>query len=371
MRVLFANGTGYLPQRVGGAQSSTDQLASRLRARGHDVAVLCRIDAGGWTEFSSRVKRRLSGRNFARGTFNGYPVWRAWDPTNTIEVVRQFKPDVALVQNGSTVLLAQDLERQDVPVVLYFRNVEFDELAGDPAMLKEAFYISNSEFTAQKHRERFGVESTVIPPLVDGDRYRTATTRESVLLVNPVVQKGLEVAIAVAERCPDIPFTFVESWNLPKEHAVLVKRVAKIPNVTLRPRTSDMKSIYARAKVLLAPSKWEEAWGRIVTEAQVSGIPVVASRRGGLPEAVGPGGVLLDYEAPIEDWVAAVRRLWNDEAHYASLSAAALAWSDRPQLKLDHQLGQLVEVLKQAVGSRAQGRQATHLSRPDRQVHGA
>lgn len=356
MRVLFANGTGYLPQRVGGAQSSTDQLASRLRAQGHDVAVLCRIEAGGWTEFSSRVKRRLFGRSFARGTFNGYPVWRSWDPTNTAEVVRQFRPDVAIVQNGSTVMLAQDLERQGVPVVLYFRNVEFSELAGDPGTLKGALYISNSEFTAQKHRERFGVESTVIPPLVDSERYRTATERKDVLLINPVVQKGVEVAIAIAERCPDIPFTFVESWNLPEERVELAKRVATISNVTIRPRTGDMKSVYARAKILLAPSKWEEAWGRVVTEAQVSGIPVVASRRGGLPEAVGPGGLVLDYEAPIEDWVAAVRRLWDDEAHYASLSAAALAWSDRPQLNPDYQFGQLVEVLKRAVRSRTQDR---------------
>ena len=53
-------------------------------------------------------------------------------------------------------------------------------------------------------------------------------------------------------------------------------------------------------KILLAPSKWEEAWGRVASEAHCSGIPVVGSRRGGLPEAIGEGGIVLDYDAPLD-----------------------------------------------------------------------
>ena len=37
----------------------------------------------------------------------------------------------------------------------------------------------------------------------------------------------------------------------------------------------DMRSVYAKCRILLAPSVWEEAYGRVVTEAQISGIPVV------------------------------------------------------------------------------------------------
>ena len=58
----------------------------------------------------------------------------------------------------------------------------------------------------------------------------------------------------------------------------------------------DMRSVYRDTKVLLVPSQWLETWGRVATEAQFSGIPVLASRSGALPEAVGPGGILSNRQ---------------------------------------------------------------------------
>jgi glycosyltransferase involved in cell wall biosynthesis len=76
----------------------------------------------------------------------------------------------------------------------------------------------------------------------------------------------------------------------------------------------DVREVYARARFLLAPSLWREAWGRVASEAQCSGLPVIGSDRGGLPEAIGPGGVVIPAEADLAGWVAAVRRLWSDGA---------------------------------------------------------
>ena len=64
---------------------------------------------------------------------------------------------------------------------------------------------------------------------------------------------------------------------------------------------------YAQARILLVPSVWEEAWGRVVTEAQLSGIPVLASAIGGLPESVGPGGILVPPGSDVEVWDAHLR----------------------------------------------------------------
>src|SRR4030095_10030833 len=102
-------------------------------------------------------------------------------------------------------------------------------------------------------------------------------------------------------------------------------------NVTLRSAQREMKQIYGKSKILLAPSIWGEAYGRVVTEAQLSAIPVIASAKGGLPEAVGPGGLLIAPEGPIEAWVAAIRRLWDDKAYYADLSSMALKHATRPE----------------------------------------
>lgn len=346
MRILFTIGNAYLPQRSGGAQSSTKQLVEELSAQGHVVAVMCRLSGGGWTEVSSRFKRRIGRTRFSRDTLPGHLVYRAWDPTDATEVVRKFRPDVAIVQNGNTIPIGKSLETLGVPVVLYFRNVEFEELEGSPAELTHAQFVANSQFTANRHREAFGIASTVIPPLVSPDLYRTASTRSNITFINPYPIKGLEVALAVAGRCPDIPFTFVESWGIDAElRASLDQRLAGLPNVTLQPRTTNMKTVYKKARILLAPSLWEEAWGRVATEAHYSGIPVIGSRQGGLPEAIGPGGLTIDIDAPVTDWVAAVRRLWDDPVEYAQLSASALQYSQRPEMQPGYQVKQLLKVL--------------------------
>jgi glycosyltransferase involved in cell wall biosynthesis len=44
-----------------------------------------------------------------------------------------------------------------------------------------------------------------------------------------------------------------------------------------------MRDIYACTKVWLFPFFWEEGVGGTIVEAQLNGIPVLASRRGGIP----------------------------------------------------------------------------------------
>jgi glycosyltransferase involved in cell wall biosynthesis len=109
-----------------------------------------------------------------------------------------------------------------------------------------------------------------------------------------------------------------------------------------------MRKIYSKARVILVPSRWNEGWGRVASEAHVNGIPVVAARRAGLPEAVGPGGILIEPDAPVEEWSNAINRLWTDECCYASLSAAALEYSRRPALNADAQIEALLGVLRAA-----------------------
>ncbi|WEJ13840.1 glycosyltransferase (plasmid) [Sinorhizobium sp. K101] len=352
MKVLFAGGNGYYPEFSGGVQSSTHHLVQQLRDRGHEAGVLASLFGDGFFGFKARVKLKLSGGPGVLDNFPGYPVVRAWHPWEAAAfAVQKLQPDVAVVQCHKSVPIGKALQVHNVPRVVYLRNVEFHELAGDLRELTSALYIANSEFTAGAYKRKFGMDSVVIPPTINPDR--TQSTREYVTFINPYKEKGFELAVQIAERCPDIPFLFLESWKLADDHrAEIEKIIAPLKNVRLENRTSDMKAIYGRTKILLAPSKWEEAWGRVASEAHCSGIPVVGSSRGGLPEAIGEGGIILDYDAPLEEWTGAIRKLWSDDAEYQRLSAAASKFAERPLMQPARQFAAFLEVLERAAQSR-------------------
>jgi glycosyltransferase involved in cell wall biosynthesis len=80
----------------------------------------------------------------------------------------------------------------------------------------------------------------------------------------------------------------------------------------------------ARAAIVVMPSRWPEPWGRVAQEALAVGAALVASRRGGLPEAAGEAAVYAEPEDP-QAIAAAITRLAADAPLRAALQALGLA----------------------------------------------
>ncbi len=101
-----------------------------------------------------------------------------------------------------------------------------------------------------------------------------------------------------------------------------MSHAARLTNVTCLDWSTDMAGVFDRTRILLMPSLWEEPFGRLPIEAGACGIPTIASARGGLPESVGDGGILIDPADDLARWIDGIRAL-DDPSLYASLSAAA------------------------------------------------
>jgi glycosyltransferase involved in cell wall biosynthesis len=285
----------------------------------------------------------FSKRQFPKDSYGGYPVYRGWDAcAGAREVTAQFRPDVVIIQAGKPFPLARAFDPLGVPTLIYLRDAEHLEDEPHDRKARRAF-VANSSFVAGRIRERLGVDAAVIPPLIDYRSFVTNTSRHSVTLINPYPEKGGMIALALARARRDVPFEFIESWPDYENLTRLREEASLLPNIQWRRPVLDTKVLYKNTRILIVPSQWEEAWGRVVNEAQASAIPVVASDIGGLPESVGRGGILVSPPGDLDMWRRRLFGLWDDPAEYTRLSAAALERVSQPDLQPERLCSRLLE----------------------------
>jgi glycosyltransferase involved in cell wall biosynthesis len=113
-------------------------------------------------------------------------------------------------------------------------------------------------------------------------------------------EKGAAEAIAIAQLAgvqidlygdpydPEYTREQIDPWRTAP--AVADVRGAA-PAVAVRPAVPQtaLWDAMARATVVLCPAQWEEPFGMVAAEAQACGTPVVAFRRGALPEVIVDG----------------------------------------------------------------------------------
>ena len=148
--------------------------------------------------------------------------------------------------------------------------------------------------------------------------------------------KAADLAIApmariAPERRPvlaiagDVSADFAGYWSELEAMIIDLRLGDDIVHIGAQPRP-DLARLLRSSSALLVPSH-SETFGLISLEGQASGIPVLAATSGGLPEAMGTGGVLLDSRDPAV-WGAELDRVLSDRDVAADLSHRARAHAE-------------------------------------------
>jgi Glycosyl transferase 4-like domain/Glycosyl transferases group 1 len=205
-----------------------------------------------------------------------------------------------------------------------------------------------SDFLTALYREKLGLTSTPLEPPIDWSAViAPESSRAFVTFVNPSPHKGLwlfaRLADMLGSRRPDIPVLVIQSGHSGGSlTAIPGLDFSRYPQIMAAPPVPAPADYFALTRILVAPSVWEEPFGRVAAEAMINGIPPLVSDRGSLPSVIGGdyrdgggGRVLpipewmtskttrLPSEREVEPWYQAICSLWDDTTLYHSVAGRA------------------------------------------------
>lgn len=377
MRVLMVNNL-YAPNVRGGAERSVQLLAEALAVAGVEVTVVSADERSGAPVELNGVKVVTLGVpnvywpfGDAQPSPSQRKLWHLLDIYNPLakrsllQVVRDERPEVVHTHNlqGLSVAAWWAAEAAGVPVLHSLRDYY---LACARAMCfrdgrnctrtcmtclpfctarralsqSVAGVVGTSRFILDRHLELGffrGASSRRAIGNVCGERPERREVGRAPLTFGYLGRlepmKGVELLLgAFAERADSRwrlliagagPAAVVDTW---KRQAA----GAKQPDQIRFFGWTDWLELLARIDVLIVPSLWHEPLSRSAIEAQSSGVPVIASRRGGLPEIVEDEATGLLFEPDeVGSLARAIDRMLDDPRLVSRLGAGALELSQR------------------------------------------
>jgi glycosyltransferase involved in cell wall biosynthesis len=345
MKILMVNSL-YAPNSFGGAEKVTQLLSEGLVQRGHSVVVLSTQPEGSVTtrEINGLKVHYLPVRNIYRpfsdksaeqpllkAVWHGIDSHNPWMAKAIQNVIEIEKPDLIHTHNlsGFSVAAWTTCHRFNLPIVhtthdhyllcpktTMFRNDKncvgacIDcRLYAQPRRLasqKVDAVVGVSKYILNRHLEseyfsKSKQSQVIFNPYVGPHKKRTNVIKSPVRFgflgrIHPT--KGIEILMKVVAGLGE-NFELLIGGAAEDEYVAMLKKMVPRSNIKwLGFVNPDV--LLENIDVLVFPSLVNETAGMVVQEALAVGVPVIASKRGGIPEVLGDGGWLFDPDTPLE-----------------------------------------------------------------------
>lgn len=340
MRILWAMDFDIGDLAGGGDVVSTKILSEGLREMGHVVDLHN-------PEWSGRVpwymERVMTSGKFVR---------------RLRTILKDKPPSIVIAQNHVFPYVVRETRRLNIPTVVVCRDVGYRcpqstqsscsrscaMCIGKMALIPYPWFrhhvnmkrkylpladgwIVNSEYLAQDMINWFPTtRPTVIYPPMDNSHKPAPRNRDSILFMGAGKYKGADIALKLAQYF-EWKYEFKVCGNQEPEQYHGFKRLVNVELCGFVPRSIAFEGV----RILIAPGRWAEPFGRAIAEAGWLGIPSIVTDRGGMAEAVGPGGLLIDRPDDLDSWIDAIEFLMDnkDNSMLASYSTVARSWSKK------------------------------------------
>ncbi len=360
MRVLIVNKYVHL---TGGADQHALGLAAALRERGHEVRFLSTRSPenlereGLFVDCSVTHASRDHLGLLAQGRVFRSALWNGEAAHATDRLIDEFRPDVVHSHKLYPQLSVAPVvvaARRGVPVVQTLHD--FEMLGASPIDVRGGWwdrdeprlrhkllnsatvplhrhvhvdrvsaFVAVSRFVQRVHAQR-GIESVVIPNFVSALRNSSVrnpgyAARDGVLFLGRLrPEKGVVDVVELARKLPEVRVTMVGTGDL-EEWARA--EAASMDNLEITGFVTDpeLASIVEGARVMIVPSRCQDAGPLVPLESMAAGTPVVAYANGGLGEYVadaGGGRVVPQDVVALAD---AAREIHDDAKLWATLSS--------------------------------------------------
>ena len=372
-KLLFVTDFPFYPEVSGGSEFSNLCLLKGLYDMGWQVEVICTSEIAHsnrstlpyflnlWFRVLKRLRKIFGLPYIDEITVVvdeklGFPCWRVI-PDRFSNEHRQaeffalrlgnYQPDVVLGQRSATYPILQYSASKGYLTLCFLRDIEGVGYCNYLKLTADGInFIANSPYLASLVNLISSCKPDIVLPFINPADYRVDNRRRNyITFINLIPKKGLNVATEVARQLPQEKFLFVKgSWGAYDDS--LLEQVYGLPNVTIWEKQEDMRNVYAVTDILMVPSQWPETFGRVIVEAQVNSIPVVAANIGGIPYTLGKGGILVDPIDNPQSYVESIKKLRTENLLYTELSKLAFQNSQRPDFDAQYQVKEFVQLIE-------------------------